>query len=138
MLKNRICLLCSCKADKVKDDVYYSCLKCKAIFLDQKLLLSPEKEKRRYKEHNNNVNDKGYRRFVAPITSAVFKEQDPDSTGLDFGAGPGPVISTVLKEQGYNIFQYDPYFFYDKKLLEKKYDYIVCCEVVEHFKDPKK
>ncbi len=138
MSKKQTCPLCSFLANKIKDDNYYSCFQCKAIFLDKNLYISLKAEKNRYKDHNNDVNDSRYRRFVSPITSNVLKKQAKDELGLDFGAGTGPVISVVLKEYNYNILQYDPFFFDNKKLLEKKYDYIVCCEVVEHFKNPAK
>jgi SAM-dependent methyltransferase len=136
MLKNKICPLCSSWADKIKDDNYFLCPCCRAIFLDSSLYLSPAAEKMRYEEHNNDVYDKRYRRFVSPITSAVLQEQSKSSVGLDFGAGTGPVISVVLEEKGYNIAQYDPFFFNDQSLLKKKFDYIVCCEVAEHFQRP--
>ena len=59
-------------------------------------------------------------------------------TGLDFGAGTGPVISKVLKDNEYKIKQFDPFFHNYPELLKEKYDYIVCCEVMEHFYDPAK
>ena len=31
---------------------------------------------------------------------------------------------------------YDPFFWNDPALLQNRYDYIACCEVVEHFHDP--
>ncbi len=138
MIKKQTCPLCFNLSDKIEDDNYYLCSQCKAIFLDNKLYLSQKLEKSRYEEHNNDINDDRYRRFVSPITKAVLKEQSKENIGLDFGAGTGPVISAVLKEHKYNISQYDPFFFNDKKLLEKKYDYIACCEVVEHFNNPYK
>ncbi len=60
------------------------------------------------------------------------------SRGLDFGAGSGPVITKVLQDNFYNILSYDPYFHNYPELLEKRYDYIACCEVVEHFYNPNK
>ncbi len=61
---------------------------------------------------------------------------DIDSIGLDFGCGPGPVISHLLQNSGYMIKQYDPIFHVDQRVLESKYHYIVCCEVIEHFHSP--
>ncbi len=110
MFKNKTCPFCFKLANKITTDNYYLCLFCQAIFLDKKLHLSQESVKNRYKEHNDNVYDKRYRQFVSSITSAILKEQDKDKLGLDFGAGTGPVISTVLKEKKYKIFLYDPYF----------------------------
>jgi hypothetical protein len=33
-----------------------------------------------------------------------------EAKGLDFGAGPGPVIATILREQHYKVDLYDPYY----------------------------
>lgn len=138
MANNQACPLCFKIAKEIEGDNYYLCPQCKGIFLDSRLYLSSKLEKERYREHNNDVNDNRYRRFVSPITKAILNEQTKENIGLDFGAGTGPVISVVLKEKKYNIFQYDPYFFKDEKLLENKYDYIACCEVIEHFNNPYK
>ena len=61
-----------------------------------------------------------------------------DHKGLDFGAGTGPVISKILKDNSFNIKLYDPFFHNYPNLLEKQYDYIAACEVIEHFHNPKK
>ena len=42
----------------------------------------------------------------------------------------------LLQSEGYNILPYDPFFESDSDILIKKYDYIVCSEVVEHFHKP--
>jgi len=33
---------------------------------------------------------------------------------------------------------YDPFFHPKSELLAKKYDFIIACEVIEHFHDPRK
>lgn len=99
--------------------------------------LDMHSEKLRYEVHENNVEDKGYQNFVAPITSAVMKDFTQEDKGLDFGAGTGSAISKVLEDNGFNILKYDPYFHNYPQLLEQKYDYIACCEVMEHFYTPK-
>jgi 2-polyprenyl-3-methyl-5-hydroxy-6-metoxy-1,4-benzoquinol methylase len=101
-------------------------------------LLNLTDEKARYLEHNNDVFDEGYRSFVRPVTNAVTNSFTSQHHGLDFGSGTGPVISEVLKEKGYSIVQYDPFFLNKPELLTRKYDYIVCCEVIEHFSNPLK
>ncbi len=43
-----------------------------------------------------------------------------------------------MNDHGFQIVQYDPFFYNFPVLLESTYDYIVCCEVIEHFYNPKK
>ncbi len=106
--------------------------------MDPAYRLVPEKEKQRYEEHNNDITDAGYRKFVSPVTERIQKNFSSANRGLDFGAGTGPVISAMLAENGYNVEIYDPFFAPDASKIEEKYDYIACCEVIEHFYDPKK
>jgi hypothetical protein len=116
--------------------IYYQCEKCDSIFLDENYRLTPDREKKRYLEHNNDVNDNRYQNFVEPITSAILNKFKSHHTGLDYGAGTGPVITKILKDYSYNIKTYDPYFHNYPEYLKKKYDYIACCEVIEHFYNP--
>ncbi len=101
--------------------------------MDPAVHLPPEAEKSRYDEHNNDVNDAGYRNFVKPLVDTVLSKFTPGAAGLDYGAGPGPVAAVMLKEKGYQVELFDPYYWSDSRLLEKKYDFIICCEVIEHF-----
>ena len=55
---------------------------------------------------------------------------------LDYGCGPGPTLSILLKEKGGVVFDYDPLFYPEEKLLELQYDVVTSTEVVEHFKVP--
>lgn len=88
--------------------------------------------------HQNHLEDKGYLNFVSPILEAVTSEHLSGAVGLDFGCGHTPVISEVLKEQDYIFDLYDPVFYPHKVFEGKTYDFITCCEVMEHFQHPKK
>lgn len=136
-----ICPLC-CGTSKIfyslKNRSYHVCLTCDGIFPDKSYYPGPKEEKARYLQHINDVDNEGYQKFVSPIVNAVTGYFGISHRGLDFGAGPGPVISKLLKDQGYEIVQYDPFFHNHPVLLEQSYDYVVCCEVIEHFHDPAK
>ncbi len=115
---------------------YYSCPGCGGAFLDPRDRLGPEEEKSRYLLHRNDVRDPGYRRFASPLVEAIAARQGTGDRGLDFGAGPGPVASTMLEERGFRTRLYDPYFRDDPGALEASYEFIICSEVMEHFYDP--
>jgi SAM-dependent methyltransferase len=135
------CPLCRSKGDvfyHFKERLYHQCSNCYGIFVNERLKTDSTTEKRRYQEHNNDVDDPKYRQFVSPITNAILQNFTPDDQGLDFGAGTGPVISKVLAENNYSILQYDPFFHHYPEILKNKYDYIACCEVIEHFYTPYK
>ena len=104
--------------------------------MDSADYVTAEQEKARYLEHNNDVNDPGYQQFVAPIVGAVTENHSPEDLGLDYGSGTGPVITKLLNDRNYNIVTYDPIFNKKQGALNRTYDYIVSCEVIEHFHDP--
>lgn len=116
---------------------YFHCSECTSVFMDINRRLDSEDELKRYRLHNNDVTDPGYRRFVQPVTSHVLSNYTPAHAGLDFGSGPSSAISCILKENNYPIHQYDPFFFPETMLLSQTFDYIVCCEVMEHFYRPR-
>lgn len=135
------CPLCNGKSTifyKQDKKHFFQCLDCHGIFLNQKLRLNSSDEIVRYELHENDVEDKNYQQFVSPITNAVLENFTKKDKGLDFGAGTGPVISKVLKDFNYQIAPYDPFFHKNPSLLEATYNYIACCEVMEHFYHPKK
>lgn len=106
--------------------------------LDSIDYLEENQEKARYEEHNNDVGNKGYQSFVYPIVKEVLNDYKKYDKGLDFGSGTGPVITKLLRDKEYNIKLYDPFFANEPEVLEEKYDYIVSCEVIEHFHNPRK
>lgn len=104
--------------------------------MDKIYYVDTQSERDRYLEHNNDIEDFRYQKFVSPITDYVISNINKDKIGLDFGSGTGPVVSKVLHDSGYHLAQYDPFFAPDQSVLNYKYDFIVCCEVIEHFNDP--
>jgi SAM-dependent methyltransferase len=140
-MDEKACLLCGSSAELFFTDApkkYYRCKECLGIFLDPACRLSKEEEHARYLEHNNDVEDPAYQKFVDPIVSEIRQRFGRGHQGLDYGAGPGPVIAKRLRDEGYAIELYDPFFWNDRKKLEGKYDFIACCEVIEHFHAPAK
>ena len=131
------CTLCSSNLTNNINDQFYDCNICSALVKDKKFYLSAEEEKIRYEAHNNDVNDVGYQKFTSPITNYILENYLPKHKGLDFGSGTGPVISSELHKKQYSIVQYDPFFAPDKNTLNNKFDYILSCEVFEHFYNPK-
>jgi len=117
---------------------YYRCSCCSGIFVQQSDLLDKVSEKEVYQQHNIDVFDEGYRRFVSPITDGVKTFFTQTSRGLDFGSGRSEIISTVLGDDGYKIINYDPLFCNNLEALDLKYDFITSCEVIEHFFHPAK
>lgn len=133
------CSLCNCNTrnfETINDREFLQCIGCKAILLSPAHYLTPQAEKFRYSLHNNDVNDPGYIAFVSPIIENIRSNHKTDAIGLDFGCGTGPVISSELKKSGFQIDLYDPYFKPNREALTRKYDFIICCEVMEHFKYP--
>ncbi|MEA1874808.1 MAG: class I SAM-dependent methyltransferase [Bacteroidota bacterium] len=115
---------------------FYQCSFCKTIYCPSRYFPDFDAEGARYRTHNNDVNDPAYQTFVKPVVEVVKTYFSPEHVGLDYGAGPGPVISKLLHDQGYQLSLYDPFFHPDKEQLKKKYDFIVACEVIEHFHYP--
>lgn len=140
---NHNCPLCESVADYFcsigkKGRDYYKCGTCHSVFLTPNQYIDYSSEKSRYEEHNNDVEDPRYQKFVSPITDAVQTQFPKNADGLDYGCGTGPVASVVLEENGFKeIALYDPFFQPNKNNLTKTYDFIICCEVMEHFFNPK-
>ena len=120
-----------------RQGTYFRCSGCRSAFLDPALRLSRSEEKARYDLHNNDVADPRYRAFGQPMADMVMAWFTPSHRGLDFGAGSGPVISRILEEHGFQTALYDPFYHDNPDVLKQEYDYIICCEVIEHFHDPK-
>lgn len=136
-----ICLWCDSLAIKqivVDTTTYHQCSNCEIVFMDSKQRLDLKAEEARYLLHQNKVTDAGYQNFVLPLKNAVIERFDQNHLGLDYGSGKDSAISYLLSEKNYKINKYDPFFQPDKNVLvNHTYDYIIVCEVAEHFYNPK-
>jgi len=130
------CPLCHNYSEDFYQSKFFICSYCNGISRSARFLPPPDQEKARYELHQNNIEDEGYRQFLAPLLGSVINCYGPGDSGLDFGAGPTPGVSKLLNDKGYKIKLYDPFFHNYPELLKEKYDYIICCEVIEHFHKP--
>ena len=135
-----ICIVCKNQEavdfKNIKQKRYWKCSYCEAIFLDKEFYLSSNDEYKHYLTHNNDVNDPRYKQFLSNLMLPLIDRIKLNSIGLDYGCGPGPALSLMLQEKGYQMFNYDPFFHFKKRNLLKKYDFICCTETVEHFHNP--
>ena len=115
---------------------YFRCTHCRLTFLDPRQLPSAAEERAEYALHRNAPDDPRYRRFLAQATDPLVERLAPGAEGLDFGCGPGPAIPAMLGERGFAVRTYDPIFQPDESALARRYDFVTCTEVAEHFHRP--
>jgi len=135
------CTLCGTETHRFynhKTRVFYFCSNCFSILLCSKFYLNADCEKKHYELHKNNSSDPRYQKFVFPIVNSIIKNQSTKQNGLDFGSGKDSSISKLLTDSNFKMKEFDPFFKNEEKLIEDTYDFISCCEVMEHFHQPYK
>lgn len=115
---------------------FLRCDVCDLVFVPEKFLPGGEDEKERYLEHNNDPHDGGYRDFLNRLYRELKPRLKRGAKGLDYGAGPGPALAEMMREDGFDMRIFDPYFHQDESVLRDTYDFITCTETVEHFHHP--
>lgn len=121
---------------RAHDRDYFDCPECGLVHMAPDQRLGPEAERARYATHQNHPADPGYRAFLSRLADPLVARLTPGATGLDYGSGPGPTLSVMLEEQGFEMAIHDPYFEADPGALARAYDFITCTETVEHFFRP--
>ncbi|MBU3916054.1 class I SAM-dependent methyltransferase [bacterium] len=136
------CTLCSNRKPVLwaKDHfrAYFKCPECNLVFVPDKFHLSPDKEKERYDLHNNDPEDEGYKNFLNRLILPLIPYLKKGDKGIDFGSGPTPSISILMKKRGFSVTNYDPFYSNKKDVLNQTYDFLTCVETVEHFHHPQK
>ena len=141
-MKIQDCIVCSSnlvESFQTSDNLnYWHCNSCGAKFLDSKHHIDKDSEKKRYLEHENIIEDEGYRNFLSKLSNPLIGKINTSAKGLDFGCGHGPALADIFIKNKYSIDLYDPFFFPNKEIFSKTYDFITCTETAEHFFNPKK
>ena len=144
MLEQTRCPLCDSKSttsfsmdtNEEKDRAFRHCTNCDLMFVPSCFHLDKTAQRKRYMEHNNDPDDGRYRAFLSRLIDSLSPNLCLNMVGLDYGAGPGPALAVMMRESGYDIRLYDPFFYPDKSVLDKSYDFITCTETVEHMSNP--
>jgi len=127
----------SMMSDKKKELNYYRCQDCGFVYLDDNHRVDSMEEKRKYDQHNNSLENEGYvQMFEDFIELAIAPYLKKIQTALDFGSGPTPVFSELLKRRGLEVDIYDLYYAPKKVYEEREYDLITSTEVFEHLSKP--
>nr|WP_166269288.1 class I SAM-dependent methyltransferase [Marinobacter caseinilyticus] len=121
----------------VKGVSYWRCNHCEATLMDPAHWPSPAQEKATYDLHDNQTDDPGYRTFLGKMFNPLVPRLPAHACGLDFGCGPGPALAQMLADTGFQMALYDPLYYPDKTVLNSRYDFITCTEVVEHLHHPR-
>jgi hypothetical protein len=130
------CLLCHADSSSFLLGTFM-CSECKLVFKNPEIFWNTDQDQKRYTTHNNTSADQGYVDFLKKLVDPLKPFLPKKFVSLDFGCGPGPTLSGLLKELGGHVENYDPIFFPDAHLLiPESYDVVTSSEVVEHFKIP--
>ncbi|MGK7296153.1 MAG: class I SAM-dependent methyltransferase [Candidatus Wenzhouxiangella sp. M2_3B_020] len=115
---------------------YLRCRYCLATFLSPEQRPGRAAERSEYDLHRNDVDDPGYRRFLAALVEPLLERVADSAIGLDYGCGPGPALAVMVRASGRRMAVWDPIYQPDTVVLESTYDFVTCTEVVEHMHRP--
>ncbi len=113
---------------------FWLCPSCYLIFADPAGHLSPEQEKAFYGTHQNTIENAGYVAFLQRVLTPALPFLKPNMRVLDYGCGPGPVLSALVRQQGFECDNYDPFFMPEQP--RPPYDMVFASECFEHFHRP--
>lgn len=134
------CPLCGSPSSHFHQDArrpYFQCPGCDLVHVPRAWQLDSKEEKAVYDQHENRVDDPGYRAFLARLAGPLLEQLPARSQGLDFGCGPGPALASMLREQGHEVALYDLYYAPHPEVFSRQWDFITATEVVEHLGQPR-
>lgn len=137
-----ICPLCQNEKsdvfEQIREKTYFQCQTCSLVFLSRSELISPVEEKERYENHNNSEENSHYIEYLNSTVEKISSIVPKGSTGLDFGCGKSLAMERLLTQDGFFVSSYDLFFHPNEEVFQKKYDFILLSEVIEHLRTPKK
>ncbi|MGZ5279286.1 MAG: class I SAM-dependent methyltransferase [Pseudobdellovibrionaceae bacterium] len=104
------------------------------IFKQPKDFLDWDQQKLRYDNHENAIETPGYKEYFEQLLKPLRTFLKPGQRGLDWGAGPGPVLAQLLSFEGLQMQIYDPVYHPAKPT--GLFDVITSTEAIEHFQQP--
>ena len=136
------CIICNNETNNIIDPqirvTHAYCDNCGFIYKNKEFHLSLDIEYENYKMHNNSFESQGYVKIFMDLLNDYIKPLNITGKILEFGSGPGPVLKELLLREGYDVFDFDPFFNMNDTYLKNKYQLITSTEVVEHFVEPLK
>lgn len=116
--------------------VYQHCTICDYVFVPSEYHLTEPEERARYDQHQNHPDDLGYRQFLSTLLDPMLSLLSPGAKGLDFGCGPGPTLSVLFGDSGFEMDLDDPFHAPCSEVFQRRYDFITATEVAEHLRAP--
>ncbi len=114
---------------------YFLCGNCCLVFVDSRFHPSQAEARKRYEQHNNSPDDAGYVAFLNSVLKPMLGLIRTGMRGLDYGCGPGPALSGLVRRAGIECSDFDPLFFPEPP--QPPYDFIFSTETFEHFFNPR-
>ncbi|MBN2300171.1 MAG: class I SAM-dependent methyltransferase [Acholeplasmataceae bacterium] len=119
------------------NEIFHECKYCEFIFKDESHYISNDQELKIYDAHHNDDHNLGYVNFLMNFIDAAVLPYIKKGRVLDFGSGPTPLLSKLIKKSGqFDVDIYDLYYAKQKIYENQEYDLITSTEVIEHLKYP--
>lgn len=113
---------------------HFLCAHCWLISADGCARLTRDDEAAHYRLHENSIHQTGYVAFLNRLLDPMQAYLEPGMRCLDFGCGPGPTLSQLVRNRRIACDDYDPIF--RDVPLSPPYDAIFATECLEHFHAP--
>jgi len=117
--------------------LFHECKTCEVIYKDDRHKISLDDEYKVYENHQNTLDNEGYVKFLSDFIDQTVIPYKKCGDLLDFGSGPSPVLSYILKRQYmFHVSIYDIFYAKGVNVFNKTYDVITSTEVFEHLSNP--
>lgn len=135
------CIICGEESTELihpkTNSLFHYCQNCDCYVKDESMFPSNETELDVYSKHQNSLGQKDYVDYLVDFIHKAILPYHQGYKLLEFGSGPTPVLSHILKHRyQFEVKKFDKHFEKDKQYLDHCYDVISCTEVLEHIANP--